>query len=507
MVCPMHDGSIGKESSCKLTVASQENKLLFRVLFEHSQDAILMTTPEGSIQEANPAAIELFGFARQALCSLRCPDIFDVYDPSLAAALKERQEIGSAKRAELTAINKSGEKFPVEVYSVIAPVQPVRSFVIIRDISERKRAETLLQKSEEQKRLALEAARLGTWEHNTETRENYWDERTREIFGVAKDEVIDMAKFMSLVHPDDKNLIGEKVKDLLNPLKGKEHFETEYRILPPNGEVRWVIANGKRQTEAKGPERRVTRVVGTNMDVTERKRVAEELRELNETLEQQVAERTELARHRAKQLQALAIELIESEEKERRRLATLLHDDLQQILAAARFQLEALPKMPELAMVAQLLDSAIHKSRGLSYDLSPPVLIQGGLSNSLKWLAGRMREQFALQVEMKECDDDEVDPSVKRFIFRAVQELLFNVKKHAGVDKAQIAVRRSQGNLLIIVSDKGMGVGEVDLNRLPNKAGFGLLTIKERANFIGGDLTISKGPGRGSKFIVSIPIR
>ncbi len=134
---------------------------------------------------------------------------------------------------------------------------------------------------------------------------------------------------------------------------------------------------------------------GIARDITARKEADRALRRLNETLEQRVAERTELAEARARQLQTLAVELIEAEEKERQRIAELLHDDLQQVLAAARFQLQgALQNLPESAMitsVAELLEQSIIKSRRLSHELSPPALHHTGLVPTLKWLANQMR--------------------------------------------------------------------------------------------------------------------
>lgn len=140
-------------------------------------------------------------------------------------------------------------------------------------------------------------------------------------------------------------------------------------------------------------------------DDTQRKRFQASLRELNESLEQQVAERTELAEARAKQLQNLSVELIEAEERERRKIAELLHDDLQQLLATARLQLQAacpnLKEDPDLASVEKLLEDSIRKSRRLSHELSPPVLHHSGLMAALQWLVQQMELQFGLRVKLE----------------------------------------------------------------------------------------------------------
>jgi PAS domain S-box-containing protein len=236
-----------------------------------------------------------------------------------------------------------------------------------------------------------------------------------------------------------------------------------------------------------------------------------ELRRLNETLEQQVAERTALAEARAKQLQALAVEMIEAEERERRRIAVLLHEDLQQILAASRFQLQtvrrSLPDQPILLNVERLLEDSISKSRTLSHELSPPVLHQSGLISALKSLTQQMSEQFGLYVRLETGSERKFDhSSVKVFLYRAVQELLFNVTKHAGVKSAHVNLSGSDGSLAITVSDQGRGFDPSALNSSGVKAGFGLITLRERARYIGGDLSIESAPGKGSRFTLTVPL-
>jgi signal transduction histidine kinase len=122
-------------------------------------------------------------------------------------------------------------------------------------------------------------------------------------------------------------------------------------------------------------------------------------------LNSMVQERTRIAEDRAKQLQALAVELTEAEEQERRRIAQLLHDDLQQILAASRMQLETacmdLPHVPLIESVRQLLQESVLKTRRLSHELSPAVLHQAGIVTALQWLASKMHEQFGLHVQFE----------------------------------------------------------------------------------------------------------
>ncbi len=240
-------------------------------------------------------------------------------------------------------------------------------------------------------------------------------------------------------------------------------------------------------------------------------RAEKNLKLLNETLEQRVMQRTQLAESKAKQLQSLAVELIEVEEHERRRLAELLHDDLQQIMAAAKMQLEVvckkLPAEPALGYVKQLIGESIEKSRQLSRELSPAVLHHSGFIPALKWLAKQMDEQFGLviDIEAKETQRFENIP-IKMFIFRAVQELLFNVVKHADTKNASIVLSIPGDNYVITVSDQGKGFNPNKLNYIDKNTGFGLSSLLDRAHYIGCHFTINSSPGHGSSFTLTIPL-
>ncbi|MFZ0612628.1 MAG: MASE3 domain-containing protein [Desulfobacterales bacterium] len=257
---------------------------------------------------------------------------------------------------------------------------------------------------------------------------------------------------------------------------------------------------------------RISGAINVFTDITDRKQAEAALRQLNDMLEQKVAERTALAGARSQQLQSLAVQLIEAEERERRRIAQLLHDDLQQILASAKMQLQAaraaLPFNPLLPNVEFLLETVIGKSRRLSHELSPPVLHHSGLTAGLKWLCGQMDEQFGLKVELETQTVRQFDvTSLKVFMFRAAHELLFNVVKHAGVKCARIALAGSEAGLEITVSDQGRGFDPGILEKAKESAGFGLLSIRERAGSMGGILTIDSAPGQGSRFNLKVPFK
>lgn len=215
--------------------------------------------------------------------------------------------------------------------------------------------------------------------------------------------------------------------------------------------------------------------------------------------------------HRAFQLQKLTLELSLAEDRERKRMAEILHDDLQQQLAAARFHLGTLHSaagngrmIQEItAQLDQILAYAIEQSRNLSHDLCPPVLHQSDLGETFEWLARQLLNRHGLTVhtEIRGFVDSQSD-SIKVFLFRTGQEILFNAIKHAKVKEARLRLQRRDACLWLTVADRGQGF---DPKTLKKTAGIGLLSIRERVGLLGGRMRIRSAPGRGSTFLIAVP--
>ena len=240
-----------------------------------------------------------------------------------------------------------------------------------------------------------------------------------------------------------------------------------------------------------------------------------QLANLNETLEQRVAKRTAEAIEQAQKLRLLSAELSLAEETERRRIAEMLHEDLQQLLVAARMQLAALCRTQDAVQreaiareIADVLERSFKLTKSLSVELAPPVLYEHGLAAALEWLAAETAKNYNIEATVEA--DSSANPKaadVRIFLFRAVRELLLNSAKHAGGSAVHITMQhRRPDNVCIIVADNGPGF---DPNSLDDKRTgsqtVGLLTVRERVSSFGGEFRIDSGPKRGTRITLSLP--
>ncbi len=236
-----------------------------------------------------------------------------------------------------------------------------------------------------------------------------------------------------------------------------------------------------------------------------------QLRALNETLEHRVTERTTEVQSQAEQLRALAADLSRAEQQERKRLAQVLHDHIQQLLVAARMHVESLKldSADGRSVPLALLAEAIQACRSLAVELSPPVLHRMGLIAGLEWLAERLLEQSRFRVEVQ--SDDGPEPAaeeVRLLLFECVRELLLNSMKHSGQSQAAVTVARTQDKKIkITVADAGKGFDASLFNaRGKTTQTFGLFSIQQRLTHLGGSMQIETAPGQGVLVTLSAPL-
>jgi signal transduction histidine kinase len=246
-------------------------------------------------------------------------------------------------------------------------------------------------------------------------------------------------------------------------------------------------------------------------------RLESRVRQRTNALEAEVTERkrAEQASHEQEiRLRQLAAELALTEQRERHRLATILHDEIGQTLAGVQIMLDTLlvgDKVSDdvrqvLANVGGFVRAVIRETRHLTGELSPPILYQDNLKAALEWLADQMRERFGLDVSVDEGGfPTHLTDQVRVTVFHAVRELLTNAAKHAKSRRVRTTIRYEQDSIAIAVEDDGVGIAS-PVAPADAADGFGLFSIRERARYLGGSLEIESEPGAGTQAVLRIPL-
>ena len=246
-------------------------------------------------------------------------------------------------------------------------------------------------------------------------------------------------------------------------------------------------------------------VMEVGLDITDRRRY-----------EQALADRNAEVQRLADQLRGLAVELSQAERRERKRLSKILHDHIQQLLVAARMQLEWMksdgdPERLQATVqgVDSILRQALEASRSLTVELSPPVLHHAGLIGGLNWLAAQMREKNQFTVNLRSDNRAEPDTEETRFLlFECARELLFNAMKHAGVSTADVTLlRTNDGRVRLVVHDEGVGFDANSLRkRRTDEVSFGLFSIQQRLAHLGGEMEIDTAPSKGTRITLTVQV-
>jgi PAS domain S-box-containing protein len=242
----------------------------YRTLFENSDDAILLTAPDGRILSANPAACRMFGRTEAEIRQGGRGAMVDGADPRLPAALDERARTGRV-RAELTFLRGDGSPFPVELSSVVFQNEngDLQTSMIIRDITERRQAESALRESE--RRLATMFSTLPGMAYRCRNERDWRMEFVSAgcmaLTGYAPDDLIDnhVVAYNDLIHPDDRAAVWEQVQQAL---AAQAPYTLTYRIITATGEEKHVFERGRGVV---GAQAELIALEGLMIDVTERK--------------------------------------------------------------------------------------------------------------------------------------------------------------------------------------------------------------------------------------------
>lgn len=282
----------------------------------------------------------------------------------------------------------------------------------------------------------------------------------------------------------------------------------------------------------------VKRALGQWHNILERKRAEHSLREAHDELEKRVEDRMidlqlanemlrrqltkrinaekELVAYQQK-LRSLTSKLTLTEDHERRRIASGLHDNIIQPLIFLKIKLDSLMGSGESCEIDDqyvemkgIIDDLVKMTRSFTFDLSYPILHELGLEPAIdEWLKQEIQEKHGLTAVFATDDADKpLDDDMRSLLFEAVKELLINMVKHAGAQQAKVTVSRKNDLISICVEDDGVGFGSSELTtNFSDGSGFGLFSIRERLSYLGGNLAIESQPGRGSRIILEAPLK
>ena len=512
--------------------ALRQSEEKFRGLAERNSDMIFMTDTRGFITYLSPASERIFGYKPEEMVGKNFTSF--LVKSEIPKATKRFTEKLQGKKLDvlhLEAKKKNGSRVFIELSSslIIQNGKTVGTQGIIKDVTERRKAEEQLRKAHEELEIRVRqrtADLAGVVEDlrneiaerkRAEESLRNAEERFRTIF---ENTVVGLYRTtpdgrMLLANPALIKMMGcRSFKELaeFNVEKNgydpstprsifKQRIKKGGRVLGlesvwrrPNGTKLFVSDSAFAVKDAKG---KIAYYEGTAQDITQRKEAQAKL-----MLYQQ-------------QLRSLASELSLAEERLRRRIAAELHDHIAQNLAISKIKLESLTDNaePDLAKslneVNNLISQTIEATRSLTFEISPPVLYELGFEAAVNWLAKQTRQRFGLEVEF--ADDGKPKPlntDIRVLLFQAVRELLVNVVKHAKAKKAKVFTCRIQKNIQVTVEDNGIGFDAEAISAVkdPAKGGFGLFNIRERLDQIGGSVIINARAGKGTRITLTAPV-
>ena len=466
--------------------ASEERS---RRLVQRSSVAMLVSRGlEQKVELMNDKFTELFGYTIDDVPDvdhwwpLAYPDegyrqaIRNEWQARVEKAIRNGTDI---EPMEATVRCKDGSTRHIEAY--LACIGDTNLVTLI-DLTERKRAEAALRKSEERLVLAAQAGKMYAYE---------WDVATDTI--VRSPEYVNILGFsgppmqltrhqiLDRVHSDDRALLNGSV-DQMTPANPTSQIS--YRMLRPDGVVIWLEARGRAFFDAHG---RLVRTIGMVADITERKLAEEALANVSR-------------------------KLIEAQEQERSRIARELHDDIGQRLAMLTIQLDQLHKEPSNfppALRNHILELGQESSKiatdvqFLSHELHSSKLAYLSIAAAMKGFCQEFGAHQHMEADFKSHDLPSSLPSdISLCLFRVLQEALRNSAKHSGVRCFEVRLWGTPGQIHLTIKDSGAGF---ELEAARNSRGLGLTSMEERLKLVGGKFSIESRPMSGTTIHARVP--
>ena len=507
-------------------VKAEKEAAFLRTLIEYTRDPVYVVNhTRGSRQiYVNDAACIHYGRPREELMTMRTFDLDATLDKQDIDKLHEELKQKKSLRFETIHQVASGNMVPVEVTANYLELDGEELAVgFFHDISRRKAMEAELHQAHEELEKSIE-------ERTTELA------RTTDALKASEQEkslILNVTDALFVYYDTEMNILwankvaGDSVNMTPEELQKRHCWEVWHQRQEPCIGCPVLRARDTEQpqeAETRSPDGRawfirgfpVKNVTGRLIgmvefcqDFTERKQMEESLWKAHDELESKVRERTE-------QLTSLTAELSLAEERERRRIATELHDQVGQTLIFSKIKLDSLSlSLPSESFekqrgeIKKYLDQSIQDIRSLTFQLSPPLLYEVGFEAAVEWLGEELEGKYGFQVEFQDDGRKKLlaeEASVA--LYQMVRELLLNVAKHANAKRVRISVSKVSGKIKVIVADDGLGFDSLKGMRRKNKKnGFGLFNIRQRIEYLGGELLIESEIGQGTRATLLLPLK
>jgi PAS domain S-box-containing protein len=359
-------------------------------------------------------------------------------------------------------------------------VQSLLIFGLFWQRARKRKAEAVLRESEKRFRVMADTTPSQIWMCDREGKVTYLNDRRLAFTGADRSGGYD-DMWTSYVHPDDvKNVLDA----LSEALKCRQSFSSEYRLRRWDGVYRWMFDVAAPRVIGDGS---FAGFIGSAIDITDQKLALEALEKVSG-------------------------QLIEAQEKERRRIARELHDDISQKLAMLSIDLERtkdgseeLPAVTKerLSEIQQRCSEVAHDVQALSHELHSSKLEHVGLVGAVRGLCRELVQKHGVSIQFRDENvPKHLTPEVSLCLFRVAQEALHNALRYSGVRQFAVEVTGTAEEIQLVVSDPG---GGFDLEEAKRNGGLGLVSMQERVNYVWGHLSIESRPGEGTKIVASVP--
>jgi PAS domain S-box-containing protein len=371
----------------------------------------------------------------------------------------------------------------LRVLVAIAAIVCLASAAYIKEYLARRELDFHVGLANDRLRLAMDASASVGWDFDVKRGRNVWFGDLQTIFGISSDTYVTTGEdFIRYVHPDDRTRVSEAIADAR---KNQKLYAAEFRVVLPDGTVRWLAARGKFYYARNGkPER----MLGVALDITERKLAEEALSYMNRRV-------------------------IEAEERERDRIARDLHENVGQRLALLAIAIEELKNDFPDRVVERLdrLDAVWRKTleiltdvKASAHELYSPRLEYLGVAAVMKTFCEEFGERKRVEIDFRSHGFPSlVLPDVSICLFRVLQEALHNGVKHSGVEKFRVQLW-ADDEIHLTVSDSGAGF---DLKAARRGRGLGLIRMEQRLRLVNGTFSVDSRHEKGTAVHASVPLR